>query len=106
MTTVYEQRFYEDMHKLVVIQGEILKELKKMNEVHVEDVAIERKEKENKFYIGYDKSNDEEYSALTLYEKDNKGEIVLKRTLYGYDADLLMKIFESTNIMISKEKGE
>lgn len=102
MITVYEQRFYEDMHKLVVIQGKILEELKKMNEVHVEDIAIERKE--NKFYVGYDKSNGGDHSALTLYEKDNKDEIVLKRTFYDYDADLLMKVFESTNIMISKEK--
>lgn len=28
----YERRFYEDIHKLVIIQGKILKELQKMNE--------------------------------------------------------------------------
>ena len=28
----YERRFYEDIHKLVTIQGKILKELEKMNE--------------------------------------------------------------------------
>lgn len=27
----YERRFYEDIHKLVTIQGKILKELEKMN---------------------------------------------------------------------------
>lgn len=27
----YERRFYEDIHKLVIIQGKILKELEKMN---------------------------------------------------------------------------
>lgn len=38
--TIYEKRFYEDFHKLVTIQREILKELKKMNEPLQEDVAI------------------------------------------------------------------
>ena len=28
----YERRFYEDIHKLVIIQDKILKELQKMNE--------------------------------------------------------------------------
>lgn len=28
----YERRFYEDIHKLVLIQKDILKELQKMNE--------------------------------------------------------------------------
>ena len=35
----YEKRFYEDFHKLVNIQKEILKELQKMNEPLVEDIA-------------------------------------------------------------------
>lgn len=30
--TVYEKRFYEDFHKLVIIQEKILEELKKINE--------------------------------------------------------------------------
>lgn len=34
---LYEKRFYEDIHKLVLIQKEILKELKKMNEPLQED---------------------------------------------------------------------
>lgn len=34
--TIYEKRFYEDFHKLVIIQGKILKELEKMNEPLVE----------------------------------------------------------------------
>ncbi len=38
--TNYEKRFYEDIHKLVKIQGDILKELKKMNEVPYEDTEI------------------------------------------------------------------
>ena len=33
----YERRFYEDIHKLVGIQKEILKELQKMNEPLQED---------------------------------------------------------------------
>ena len=61
---------------------------------------------ENKFYIGYDKSNGVDHSALTIIEEDNKGEMVLKRTFYDYDADLLMRIFESKNVMIAKERGE
>lgn len=32
----YERRFYEDIHKLVLIQKDILKELKKMNEPIIE----------------------------------------------------------------------
>jgi hypothetical protein len=32
----YERRFYEDIHKLVIIQEKILKELKKMNEPIIE----------------------------------------------------------------------
>lgn len=39
----YERRFYEDIHKLVLIQKDILKELKKMNEPLQED---EEKESE------------------------------------------------------------
>lgn len=31
MMNQYERRFYEDIHKLVTIQGKILKELEKMN---------------------------------------------------------------------------
>lgn len=34
---LYEKRFYEDIHKLVLIQKDILKELKKMNEPLQED---------------------------------------------------------------------
>lgn len=68
--------------------------------------VIEPEQKRNKFYIGYDKSNDVDHSALTIIEHDNKGEIVLKRTFYDYDADLLMRIFESKNVLITKEKGE
>ena len=41
--------------------------------------------KENKFYIGYDKSNGVDHSALTIIEDDNKGERVLKRTFYDYE---------------------
>lgn len=48
MMNQYERRFYEDFHKLVIIQDKILKELKKMNEPLQEDkeyvVPIERME--------------------------------------------------------------
>lgn len=37
----YERRFYEDIHKLVIIQEKILKELKKMNEPLVEVKVID-----------------------------------------------------------------
>ena len=37
----YERRFYEDIHKLVTIQREILNELKKMNEPLVEVKVID-----------------------------------------------------------------
>lgn len=36
----YERRFYEDIHKLVLIQEKILEELKKMNEPLQEDTKI------------------------------------------------------------------
>lgn len=42
----YERRFYEDIHKLVITQKEILKELKKMNYPTIEIKEIS-KEKEN-----------------------------------------------------------
>lgn len=38
---LYEKRFYEDIHKLVLIQKDILKELKKMNEPLQEDREIQ-----------------------------------------------------------------
>ena len=43
----YERRFYEDIHKLVIIQEKILKELQKMNkplQVYeaVEPVAVDK----------------------------------------------------------------
>lgn len=37
---LYEKRFYEDIHKLVLIQKDILKELKKMNEPLQEDKEL------------------------------------------------------------------
>lgn len=41
----YERRFYEDIHKLVTIQKEILAELKKMNKpMEVTEEEVERKE--------------------------------------------------------------
>lgn len=46
MITEYERRFYEDIHKLVNIQKEILKELQKMNKPYEEDKAIAEKESE------------------------------------------------------------
>lgn len=33
---LYEKRFYEDIHKLVIIQEKILKQLEKMNEPIIE----------------------------------------------------------------------
>ena len=38
----YERRFCEDIHKLVLIQKDILKELKKMNEPLQEDKSIKK----------------------------------------------------------------
>lgn len=40
----YERRFFEDIHKLVIIQEKILKELQKMNEPLV---LIEKEKKES-----------------------------------------------------------
>ncbi len=41
----YERRFFEDIHKLVIIQEKILKELQKMNEpLEVDEVYEEVKE--------------------------------------------------------------
>lgn len=40
----YERRFFEDIHKLVKIQEEILKELQKMNEPLV---LVEKEKKES-----------------------------------------------------------
>ncbi len=41
----YERRFYEDIHKLVTIQKEILAELKKINEpIELTEEEVERKE--------------------------------------------------------------
>lgn len=37
----YERRFYEDIHKLVIIQEKILKELQKMNKPLQVDEAAE-----------------------------------------------------------------
>ena len=88
----FENEFILKMMNLVGLNGEV--------------EVIEPEQKRNKFYIGYDKSNDVDHSALTIIEHDNKGEIVLKRTFYDYDADLLMRIFESKNVLITKEKGE
>ena len=42
----YERRFYEDVHKLVIIQGKILKELEKMNEPLQIDELIEESQEE------------------------------------------------------------
>ena len=39
----YEKRFYDDIHKLVKIQGDILEELRKMNKPLEECVVEERK---------------------------------------------------------------
>lgn len=78
-------------------------------ELFIEELEHRLKELEkpkNKFYIGYDKSNGVDHSALTIIETDNKDEMVLKRTFYDYDADLLIRIFESRNVTIAKEKGE
>lgn len=41
----YERRFYEDIHKLVTIQKEILAELKKINKpIELAEEEVERKE--------------------------------------------------------------
>jgi hypothetical protein len=41
----YERRFYEDIHKLVTIQKEILAELKKINKpIELTEEEVERKE--------------------------------------------------------------
>lgn len=41
----YERRFYEDIHKLVTIQKEILAELKKINKpMELTEEEVERKE--------------------------------------------------------------
>lgn len=40
----YEKRFYEDIHKLVIIQEKILKELQKINKPMEVDKAIERED--------------------------------------------------------------
>lgn len=43
----YERRFFEDIHKLVKIQEEILKELQKLNKpLEVDEVYEEVKESE------------------------------------------------------------
>lgn len=39
--TEYERRFYEDFHKLVIIQEKILKELERMNKPVVKKEEIE-----------------------------------------------------------------
>ena len=42
-----ERRFFEDIHKLVIIQEKILKELQKMNKpLEVDEVYEEEKESE------------------------------------------------------------
>lgn len=38
----YERRFYEDIHKLAIIQEKILKQLEKMNEPIYVEKAIEK----------------------------------------------------------------
>ena len=41
----YDRRFYEDIHKLVTIQKEILAELKKINKpIELTEEEVERKE--------------------------------------------------------------
>lgn len=43
----YERRFYEDIHKLVIIQGKILKQLEEMNKpLQVEELIEELNEEE------------------------------------------------------------
>ena len=43
----YERRFYEDIHKLVIIQGKILKQLEEMNKpLQVEELIEESQEEE------------------------------------------------------------
>ena len=43
----YERRFFEDIHKLVIIKEKILKELQKMNKpLEVDEVYEEEKESE------------------------------------------------------------
>lgn len=44
--TIYEKRFYEDFHKLVIIQGKILKELEKLNEPLVEVKVLDSEPKD------------------------------------------------------------
>lgn len=39
----YERRFYEDIHKIVIIQEKILKELQKMNKPIIEDKEAPKK---------------------------------------------------------------
>lgn len=41
----YERRFYEDIHKLVIIQEKILKELKKLNEPLTTEKTVEEERK-------------------------------------------------------------
>lgn len=44
--TIYEKRFYEDIHKIAIIQEKILKELQKMNEpIIIDKVAPKKIEK-------------------------------------------------------------
>lgn len=41
----YEKRFYEDIHKLVITQENILKELKKLNEPLATEKHVEEERK-------------------------------------------------------------
>lgn len=41
----YERRFYEDIHKLVITQENILKELKKLNEPLATEKHVEEERK-------------------------------------------------------------
>ena len=43
---LYEKRFYEDIHKLVIIQEKILKELKMMNDKIIEYKEVQKEKEE------------------------------------------------------------
>lgn len=81
-------------------------EIRKMLGLDAISTPKELEKKENKFTIGYDKSNGNDHSALTIIETNSNNERIVKEVFYDDCADMLIRLFESKDVVIVKEEGE
>lgn len=96
----YERRFYEDFHRLVIIQEKILKQLEKMNESLKEDEELKKQLSSNTLQL----ENQQQEFIEYLEDLIKQNETVVEVSKYGLPKNCSKLLIDFYKYILSKYK--